>query len=203
LPSTYYDDQRGRSKRVRYWAMRPVGGEVDPRTEVDEARWLAATEAQFGLSYERDRPILRAFGYDGSRPVLIVRHARAGKRKEWTGDDRLRPLDARGVEQAGRLVEVLAGHELERILSSPYLRCVQTVEPLAAARGLELETREELAEGAGAEALLGVLPTGATVLCVHGDVLEEFFGKPLPKGSTTLVEPRNGALVRVATVPLP
>jgi 8-oxo-(d)GTP phosphatase len=204
LPAIAYRDLRGRRKRVRYWAMRPLGGALTPRLEVDEAVWRPAAEAQRALSYERDRLVLRACGYDGARPLLLVRHARAGKRKEWEGDDRARPLDQRGREQALRLVQVLAGHEVERLYSSPSLRCLRTLEPLAADRQLALEPREELAEGVGAEALPALLPSrGAAVLCVHGDVLEELFGEQPPKGSTTLVERADGDLRRVATTPPP
>ena len=78
--------------------------------------------------------------------MLLVRHASAGKRTEWTGGDRRRPLDERGQLQALRLVGLLADYPIERILSSPYDRCVQTVEPLARARGLAIEMRDELGE---------------------------------------------------------
>ena len=78
--------------------------------------------------------------------ILLIRHARAGERDNWSGDDRRRPLDERGRRQASDLVGALAGHRLTRILSSPYDRCVQTVEPLAQARGLEVEIRDELGE---------------------------------------------------------
>ena len=73
----------------------------------------------------------------GARRVtlVVVRHGSAGDRDEWDDDDRLRPLDKKGRKQAARLVDVLAGSRIERIVSSPYLRCVQTVEPLARARG--------------------------------------------------------------------
>src|SRR6266511_1008153 len=79
--------------------------------------------------------------------VLLVRHARAGKRSKWEGDDRLRPLDKRGRKQAEGLVSLLAEYPIDRIASSPYLRCTQTVDPLAASRGLAVEERDELAEG--------------------------------------------------------
>ena len=67
-------------------------------------------------------------------------------RSEWEGDDRLRPLDERGRRQAEALVDALAAFPITRIFSSPYDRCVQTVEPLAAQRGLPVELREELGE---------------------------------------------------------
>jgi 8-oxo-(d)GTP phosphatase len=76
--------------------------------------------------------------------LLLVRHASAGDPSNWEGDDRVRPLDERGRRQAAGLVDALAGFEIERIVSSPYARCVQTVEPLAAARGLEIEHDEAL-----------------------------------------------------------
>ena len=78
--------------------------------------------------------------------ILLVRHASAGDRDEWEGDDRLRPLDERGRRQANQLVELLEQYEITRLLSSPFLRCIQTVEPLAQARGFDIEIRDELSD---------------------------------------------------------
>jgi 8-oxo-(d)GTP phosphatase len=196
LPSTRYRDSAGRDKRARYWAMRVHSGRFEPHEEVDEVAWLPPREARSRLSWERDEAVLRAFGYDGGRPLLLVRHASAGERDEWSGDDRLRPLDERGRRQARRLVELLAGHRIERVVSSPYLRCVQTVEPL----GLPVEAREELAEGAGLDAFAKVAAESPGVLCLHGDVLVELVGASVRKGSVTLVE---HDLRPVATIPPP
>jgi 8-oxo-dGTP pyrophosphatase MutT (NUDIX family) len=196
LPSTRYVDSQGRDKRVRYWAMRVLSGRFESHAEVDELVWLAPREAGKRLSWERDESVVRAFGSDGSSPLLLVRHASAGERHDWAGDDRLRPLDARGRLQAVRLVEVLRGHRIARVCSSPYARCLQTVAPL----GLPVEEREELAEGAGAAALAAVAAEGPGVLCVHGDVLEELFGSGRPKASVTLVD---DGLRPVATIPPP
>src|SRR5262249_30255592 len=71
--------------------------------------------------------------------MLLMRHAWAGHRDEWDGHDHERPLDDRGYEQAAALVERLEPYRIDAIMTSPYVRCVATVEPLAAARGLELE----------------------------------------------------------------
>ena len=61
LPSTSYVDGKGRPKRVRYWAMRPVGGELRPAPpEVDEVRWTPIHEAAGLLTYERDTALLDA-----------------------------------------------------------------------------------------------------------------------------------------------
>jgi 8-oxo-dGTP diphosphatase len=120
----------------------------------------------------------------------MVRHARAGKRAEWDGDDHLRPLDDRGRVQADRLVEQISDRDFGLILSSPSLRCVQTVKPLAAARGLTVEEDEALAEGSGAAVALAALRAAGepVVACVHGDLLAELVGGKTPKASTTVLE---------------
>lgn len=104
----------------------------------------------------------------------MIRHVHAGDRASWSGDDRRRPVSPRGGAQARALVAQLADHPIERVLSSDYDRCVQSVEPLAAARGLPVEHEPALAEGAPLDALhrllrrLGETPTA---LCSHGDVI--------------------------------
>jgi 8-oxo-dGTP diphosphatase len=122
--------------------------------------------------------------------VYLLRHARAGSRADWAGDDRLRPLDARGRRQADALVIQLAGWELTRILSSPYVRCVETVVPLAEARGLTVEPVDALAEGAGSGAALDLLRGGTAPVaaCVHGDLVEDLLGAKLKKGATAVLD---------------
>lgn len=123
--------------------------------------------------------------------MLIVRHASAGERDDWEGDDRLRPLDTRGFAQAARLVELLDGHEILRVLSSPARRCVQTVEPLAHARGLDVEVREELAEerqsGDGAEFVQSLCGEDVAV-GVHGGLSEAAFGESQKKAETLVID---------------
>jgi phosphohistidine phosphatase SixA len=103
--------------------------------------------------------------------VLLIRHGSAGVRAAWTGDDRERPLDEKGVAQAEQLVALLAAYSINRILSSPALRCVATVEPLARARELPIEIRQELGEeeqgSAGAELVRSLAGSDAAV-CGHG-----------------------------------
>ena len=200
LTRTSYRDGQGRRKRVRYFAMRPLGGDFRGGEEVDEVRWVSPHAASDLLSYRRDAAVVASYGYDERERLLLVRHASAGERRSWHGDDRLRPLDDRGRRQAERLVEALAGHHVARILSSPYVRCVQTVEPLARHRGLPVEERDELAEGASLDAFLRLTEQlGAAALSVHGDLVEELLGESRRKGSTTLLE----GIEAVATIPPP
>jgi phosphohistidine phosphatase SixA len=126
------------------------------------------------------------------RAIVLVRHASAGDREQWGGDDRNRPLDERGWNQAYGLVDSLAAYDLDRLVTSPYMRCVQTLEPLAAQRGVELELRDELTEGASREealALIEELRGFSTALCTHGDVVLEILGSELRKGATAILEP--------------
>jgi len=104
-------------------------------------------------------------------PLLLVRHARAGEREEWEGDDSERPLDERGLGRAEELVELLQPYPIERILSSPARRCVETVEPLGRSRRLEIELRPELSEerqGDEGVALVRSLAGRDVVVCGHG-----------------------------------
>jgi 8-oxo-dGTP diphosphatase len=135
---------------------------------------------------------------------LLVRHASAGKRKQWSGDDRLRPLDEQGREQAARLPAALSEFRIDRICSSPYVRCRQTVEPLALALDLEIEERDELAEGAGRYAPLALafeLGGQTAVLCTHGDVIFDLLGEETDKGSTCVLEIVDGRLTRRGYLP--
>ena len=131
--------------------------------------------------------------------LLLIRHARAGDSAEWEGDDRLRPLDKRGRRQAQALVDALAPFDVTRIVSSPYDRCVQTVEPLAAARGLEIEFRDELGEERQARdglALVRSLLGEPVALCVHGGLSDAVVGTRQKKGETLVVDARGRVVHR-------
>lgn len=123
--------------------------------------------------------------------MLLIRHARAGERDEWSGDDRRRPLDERGRKQAANLVAALSDYPVTRVLSSPYDRCVQTVEPLARAHGLDVEIREELGEEQqleeGVELVRSLLDHDVAV-CGHGGLSDELVGVSQKKGETLLLD---------------
>jgi broad specificity phosphatase PhoE len=118
---------------------------------------------------------------------VLVRHASAGDPSGRDADDRLRPLDPRGFRQAAALGDLLRTLPVERVVSSPYLRCIQTVEPLAAACGLVVEHDDRLAEGAGAAAR-DLLAGAGVVACTHGDVVESLLGHGLKKGAAVLLQ---------------
>jgi 8-oxo-dGTP diphosphatase len=132
--------------------------------------------------------------------LLLLRHATAGHRVPGDDGDHLRPLDDRGRRQAAAYPELYAGLGVERVLTRPYVRCRQSVEPLAAALGVAVEERAELAEGvtpAEPWALVAELEEATAVLCSHGDVLDMLLGEEPPKGSTWVVDAeRGGGLLR-------
>ena len=106
-------------------------------------------------------------------PLFLVRHAKAGKRSEWKDDDSIRPLDEKGWAQANAIGVRIAALSPTSLVSSPFLRCSQTLEPLATLTGLSVRTDERLAEGIDflhCVKWLSTLSEG-TVACSHGDVI--------------------------------
>lgn len=150
--------------------------------------------------------------------AYVVRHAKAGDRDEWKGDDRLRPLTKAGHRQAEALAEALQNEQIDRILSSPYVRCVQTVEPLATKLKLPVEPRKDLEEGAGGDSVIRLIERFKghdIVLCTHGDVTEELVerlierglvpraGASNEKGGTWVLDQQNGNIARAKYLPAP
>jgi 8-oxo-(d)GTP phosphatase len=201
LPQAFYIDRKGRPKSVRYWTMEPVGGEFIPNAEVDRAEWVDLRTALNLLSYDHDRATAGELLEKEiqSASILLLRHGTAGDRKKWKGDDRLRPLDKIGRRQAIELADLLSPYPIKRILSSPYVRCVQSVEPLAERLGLQIETADELAEGAGAEEVRGLMDSLSgelSLLCTHGDVVEAVLGPGVmnKKGGVWVIKNKGGSL---------
>ncbi len=135
--------------------------------------------------------------------LLLVRHAAALRRNDWSKPDHLRPLTPKGYAQAEALVDLLRPYDVTRVLSSPFVRCVETVEPLALRLGLPLERRDDLGEGAGVSALsaLEAIGDATVVVCSHGDVIPDLLdvlladdaigaeGLRCAKGSTWVIGP--------------
>jgi 8-oxo-dGTP pyrophosphatase MutT (NUDIX family)/phosphohistidine phosphatase SixA len=137
-----------REKVVHYWAMQAIGGAFTASREVDELRWLSLAGSRELVTRQTDREILERFesGPVQTTPVLLVRHASAGSRAEWEGDDHARPLDDVGHDQAQELVRMLSRFEIDRIVSADNLRCIQTLKPLGDSIGLPVEEEPLLSE---------------------------------------------------------
>lgn len=171
---------RGRPKRVDYWAAHVAGyGPAPAGDEVDDLVWLPLDRARERLTFERDAALLDALAAGPLRttPLLFVRHAGAGDRRAWRGDDDLRPLDETGEAQAERLARVLAAYRPRVLVSSPSRRCVSTLEPYALREGLKIR-REDLLSETGHDAretlrlALALLDAGQpTAVCGHREVL--------------------------------
>jgi len=105
--------------------------------------------------------------------IYLVRHAKAGERRLWTGDDVDRPLSNKGWKQSAAVAKRLAGKHTTKLYSSAYMRCVQTLEPLAELTGEKVQVEPRLLEDEPFEPvleLLGEVENGA-VLCSHGDII--------------------------------
>lgn len=152
--------------------------------------------------------------------ISLVRHAKAASRKSWSEPDIDRPLDEKGHDQARTIAELLGRRPVGRLLSSPAVRCRQTVGPLAGRLGLPLELHDALAEGARGDRaleLVDALAAGGAdaVLCSHGDVIPEVIdrltGRGVPlhgpracaKGSMWDLDVRDGVIVAARYLPLP
>ncbi len=148
--------------------------------------------------------------------VFVVRHAKAGSRRRFEGDDELRPLSRNGRAQAKALAEQLAHRDIARVLTSPYTRCIESVAPLAHQLELDVEIEDVLAEGADWSYALAIIEqaTTPTVLCSHGDVIGDLMhhldrrGVPLDddrieKGSTWVLQVEEGEVVKARYLPPP
>ncbi len=149
--------------------------------------------------------------------MFLVRHAKAGNRRQWSSDDDLRPLSRAGRAQAEAIADALMDEGITRVVSSPYVRCRQTLDPLAQRLRLPLELSPELAEGESLTdtlRLIDKLHGEVAVLCTHGDVIErliehlastgvELDDNRLEKGATWVLDMHEGEIVRAEYVPAP
>jgi len=197
LPPLEYAISGGRTKRVHYWAAQ-VAGRDDAaslrarppvprasRAEIDHVRWFDVEVAAARLTRADDRAPLVALvaahakGRLDTRAVVVARHGTARRRSGWAGGEDDRPLTPVGRRQAAHLVPVVSAFGAGRIVSSPWLRCVDTAQPYASAAQLPVEHVAGLSEaghaadpGAVADVVESLLQApGDSVLCTHRPVL--------------------------------
>ncbi|MGI8814582.1 MAG: NUDIX hydrolase [Pseudonocardia sp.] len=185
LGEVYYQVPEG-TKVVHWWSALALSGEFAPGDEVDELRWLTLEAATALLIYPHDREILDRFHQvnPALTSLLLVRHAKAGDREDWSGEDDLRPLTGKGQAQAERLVSLLGLFGPTRVHAAPLVRCVETVAPLAAALSCDVHPEPLFGEDgywedpeAGLSRLLELADEpGVAVACSQGGVIPDLIG---------------------------
>ncbi|WP_093146706.1 NUDIX hydrolase [Saccharopolyspora antimicrobica] len=182
-------------KVVDYFAARASGGSFARNDEVDELRWLPVAGARELVSYPHDGRVLEAFEQlpAESATVLLVRHAKAGKRSDWAGDDALRPLTEAGERQRDALHSLLPLFGPVRVYSAPRVRCEQTVAPIAADLGTPIGTEPLFSEegyladpdAAVARMLRVAAGAGPALVCSQGGVIPDLVARLADSGGLT------------------
>jgi len=181
-----------REKIVHYWSAQATDAAIRasafvPNKEIAAIEWVSPKKALTYLSYPVDVEIvenLLRFVEDGvleTFPIIVLRHAKATPRDEWSNSDASRPLTARGRKQAEAIVGPLTSFGIRRIVSSDAVRCTETVAPLAAALGRSVKTSELISQDAweegrsDARTVVGkrVRSRKPAVVCSHGPVLPD------------------------------
>ncbi|WP_174183955.1 NUDIX hydrolase [Nocardia barduliensis] len=188
-------------KRVDYWAAEVVGGEFTANSEVDVLTWHALDRVMDQLSYPMDRQVVRAFTRLPARTdtLLLVRHAKAGRKDRYNGPDDQRPLDRDGEVQARALVSNLLAFGASEVYSADPLRCVQTVAPLAEKLGVEIGTEPLFSESgyaekpdeAGERLRALVSDSAIRVICSQGKVIPDLLKRLAERDGLALPSARN------------
>lgn len=204
-----------RPKTVSYWTARVVGSDdvsaYRPNDEIDDVRWVEAEEADGLLTYRHDRATLAEAleARHKTHAVVVLRHGEARARRTWRRPDQERPLLVRGLDTAVRLVPLLAAYDVTHVVTSPSVRCAQTVQPYAETAGWELDQRRRLSEeDAGRKGVARVVEEllddeAGAVLCTHRPVLPLVFDAlgvepmELAPGEFAVLHVRRGHVVGV------
>ncbi|WP_203581979.1 NUDIX hydrolase [Microbacterium hibisci] len=185
-----------RTKIVHYWAAEATQAAIRssafvPNKEIAALEWVSPKKALKRLSYPVDTEIMETFlrlvdeSVLRTFPVVVLRHGKAVPREEWKGKDAARPLAPRGRKQADSIVGPLLAFGVRTVVSSPAVRCVKTVAPLAAALGRQVETTKLISQDAwedgksDARTVIGdrVRARVPAVLCSHGPVLPDILNE--------------------------
>lgn len=200
LQSTYYPVPSG-MKVVHYWAAHVRNTTPVPDgKEVDDYLWCTPRHARELLSNPSDcEPLAgleQAYRQRDLRtwPLIVVRHAKAKPRSSWSRAEGERPLVATGRRQALAVSRLLEGWQPERILSSPWVRCVQTVSPYVGQHHAKLKLVDAITEqavkrkpGRARAAVEKVFDKRTAVaICTHRPVLPLVFAVLRKHMGTTL-----------------
>ena len=143
-------EESGQEKRVKYWAAHCAltNSEFVPNEEVDQMRWLSPSQALEQATHDSDKSIIEKFMSEEQHTdtLIILRHTKSLERGDWDEADSHRTLDETGFDQAQLLIKHLAPFAIDELYTSDYTRCVQTVTPLAHARGLSITAVPSLNE---------------------------------------------------------
>lgn len=222
LGATRYRVQGG-VKEVHWFAMKPLPDSpgFTKNAEVDQIKWLSRRKLLERLTYEQDRELiegtdLKKLAQTGT--LYLFRHTTAGDRSRWRGRDEDRSLTKKGWREADAVASSLADAGIERIVSSPYERCVQSVKPLSKLIKARIETSPLLAEEPdidAAYALVDSLIGTDTVISSHGDVIPALINRMMwaglslesrfycSKGSIWVVEVDGGKFTTARYMPPP
>ncbi|NYI79582.1 NUDIX hydrolase [Nocardioides panzhihuensis] len=207
-----YPVEAGR-KVVHYWVGRVAAGTDDDvdgyqiNDEIDEVEWLSVERARERLTYPHDRATLQeaADVRHPTTPLVVLRHGSAVGRSAWSRVDRERPLDDTGRTQAVTLAGLLMAYDVGRVITSPSVRCVQSVAPYAGMAGISSEQVRLLSEEGAEEGSVSALAAETlrdlavpTVICTHRPVLPWLFDglgardPKLAKGELMVLHVRAG-----------
>ncbi|CAN5159210.1 NUDIX hydrolase [soil metagenome] len=202
----------GREKVVYYWSA-----EIDehalqlasftPNDEIAELEWTTLAKARKKLSYAHDIEVIDRFearfdaGVARTFAVIALRHGKAVAADAWDGMDWTRPLLQRGLDQAASVAHAIAAYSPTRLVSSPAVRCLSTIAPLAEL--LELTVKEkgdlsqdeyELGKARVARVVRKTLERATTtVLCSHGPVLPDIVAEVARQTNTPVDTHLRGA----------
>ncbi|MES2094282.1 MAG: NUDIX domain-containing protein [Actinomycetota bacterium] len=212
LGSTEYTMPGGREKIVQYWSAEVSDAAVAASTfvsnkEVTSVEWLSVKAARAALTYDLDREVLDRFsarvkaGNIRTFPIIVLRHGRAVSPSSWDGPDATRPLLHRGVEQSRNVAPAIAAWAPAKLISSTAVRCLATIEPVAALTGLTVKQSVGISQDAYEDGAARVRKTArkrlaagvAAVLCSHGPVIPEIISEMAALTNTPLDAPLRRA----------
>ncbi len=137
---------------VSWWVgVTQTAGTHQPDSEVDQISWLPVDQAAQLLTYADERAVLdEALQVPETTPLILLRHAKAKSQLSWKLDNTLRPLEPRGKAQLTYINQLLRSFAATWLISSPAVRCTQTLDAYAAEEDLRLDV-ERLVDVSGSE----------------------------------------------------